>query len=264
MNIFWHELRKNRRAALLWILALCGTLFLFLLMYPAMVEEGDAYLKILEGYPPELLAALSINAKLLLTFEGFLSYVDLYLFLALAVLAMNLGLRLLGKEISGKTADFLLTKPRRRFALFTPKLLSGLSILLVTNLFLLLTATLAEALLKEGPRDLRLLLFLQLAGFLLSLLFYAFGAFLGVLLRKIRFTVSLALSTVFGFFALAMVSQILDKAYLTWFTPFRYFELMPILENRHLDGPYLLLSLLLTVFFTGAAYALLERREIHA
>src|SRR5690554_4228562 len=164
MNVYLQELRFQKKSLLIWNLSLFLSLVLMLLIYPAVMSEGEAYLKILQSIPSELLEAFSIDFDTFLSFNGFLGYIYLYLLLALCVLAMNLGLSVLGKEISGKTADFILTKPMTRRRLLTQKNLSGLTLLLLTNLFLNTVTVIMRLFLEKEDRDLRVLLLILLAG----------------------------------------------------------------------------------------------------
>jgi len=264
MNIYLHELRFHKKTLLIWNFSLFITLVLMLLIYPAVLSEGEAYVKILDSLPPEFLEALSIDFDTFLSFNGFLGYIYTYVLLALCVLSMNLGLSALGKEISGKTADFILTKPVTRRSFLSQKLFSGLTLLTLTNLFLGLSTGIMGILLEKEDRDPQGLLLILLAGFILQILFFTLGMLIGILRKRIRFITSLSLSIVFTFYILGMVSQIMKKEYLRYFTPFRYFDFNQILMKSGYELNYLLLSILLILGFTAMSYLLLERKEIHA
>jgi ABC-2 type transport system permease protein len=264
MNVFLQELRFHRKTLLIWNLSLFTSLVLMLLIYPAVMSEGEAYLQILESLPPELLEAFSINFDTFLSFNGFLGYIETYLLLALCVLAMNLGLSALGKEISGKTADFIMTKPITRRRFLTQKILSGLTLLSLTNLFLSSSTVIMSLLLEKEERNLQVLLLILFAGFILQILFFTLGILLGIVRKRIRFITSLSLSFIFIFYILGMVSQIIKNDFLSYFTPFRYFDFNQIILNSSYDLNYLLLSVILILLFTALSYLLIQRKEIHA
>lgn len=263
MNVYVQELKFLRKSTLIWNFSLFLSLVLMLLIYPPMMEEGESFLKVLQSYPPEFLAAFSINFDTFLSFNGFFGYIQLYVLLALCVLAMNLGLSALGKEISGKTADFILTKPITRSRFLAQKILSAFTVLLLTNLFLGLTTILMNLLLVRQDRNFKVLLLMLLGGFLVQILFLSFGLFLGILRKRVRFITSLSLSTVFIFYIVSMLSQILKKDFLDYMTPFRYFDFNQIILSGSYEMTYLLLSILLILFFTTLSFLLIQRKEIH-
>lgn len=263
MNVYVQELRFLRKSTLIWNLSLFLSLVLMLLIYPPMMEEGESFLKVLQSYPPEFLAAFSINFDTFMSFNGFLGYIQLYVLLALCVLAMNLGLSALGKEISGKTADFILTKPITRRRFLTEKILSALTILTLTNLFLGFTTVLMNFLLVKEDRNLKVLLLIYIGGFLIQILFLSLGLFLGILRKRVRFITSLSLSIIFIFYIVSMLSQILKKDFLNYLTPFRYFDFNQIILDSGYEMTYLLLSVVLILFFTALSYLLIQKKEIH-
>lgn len=264
MNIYVQELRFRRKTLFIWNLSLFLTLVLMLLIYPAVMSEGEAYVEIFDALPPQVLEALSIDFSTFLSFNGFLGYIFTYVLLAMCVLAMNLGLSVLGKEISGKTADFLLTKPVTRSRLLTEKILSGLTLITLTNLFTGATSVIMGMLLEKEDRDLKGLLLILTAGFILQILFFTLGMLLGILRQRIRFITSQSLGIVFTLYILGMLSQIIKKDFLTYLSPFRYFDFNQILQKSGYETRYLLLALTLISAFTALSYILLERKEIHA
>ena len=264
MNVFLHELRVHKKNILIWNLSLFTSLVLMLLMYPAMKSEGDAYFKILASLPDELLSAFSINFETFLSFNGFFGYIYTYLLLALCVLAMNLGLSVLGKEISGKTADFIMTKPLARRSLLTEKIFAGLTMITLTNIFLGASTWIMNIFVDKENQNLSALFLILLSGFILQILFYTLGILIGIVRKRIRYITSLSLSTVFGFYILAMMSQIMKKEFLYYFTPYRYFDYNRIILDRAYELKFLILSLVLILSFTVLSYILLEKKEIHA
>ena len=111
MNIFLHELRRERRSTLIWSLSLSVGAIVFLSMFPAFAKDVAASEKVLANFPPALRAALGLSLKNFFTVYGFFAYLFTFISLSGAIQAMNLGVSAISKEESGKTVDFLLTKP---------------------------------------------------------------------------------------------------------------------------------------------------------
>ena len=70
--------------------------------------------KYLKDYPEPVRKALGLSVDSISSILGFYSYIFLYITLCGAIQAMNLGTSIISKEVSEKTADFLLTKPVTR------------------------------------------------------------------------------------------------------------------------------------------------------
>lgn len=264
MNVYLEELRSHRKSLMIWILSLLFSLLLMLFMYPAVMSEKDAYEKILQSLPPELLEAFSVNFDTLLSFNGFLGYIYGYLLIALGILSMNLGLSAIGKEVSGKTADFLMTKPLSRKRLLGEKSLAGLTMILITNAVIAATLWGMNLVLNAGEKKLSVMFLIILAGLMIQLLFFTLGLFLGVTMRRIRMITSMSLSYVFSFFILSMVAQVVKKDFLDYFTPFRYFDFNDIILQEAFQGKFLLLALLLILMLAASSFLILEKKEIHA
>ena len=263
MHVFFQELNTHRKTVMIWILSLTVSLILMLLIFPAVMAEKEAYERIVGSLPPALLEAMSIDFENFMSFNGFLGYIYSYILLALCVLAMNLGLSALGKEVSGKTADFLMTRPIARTRLLTEKILAGVTLLFVTNMAITITIWIMNLWLNTEEKNIDVMLLIILSGWIIQLIFYALGIFIGILKKRIRFITSLSLSFVFAFYILAMVSQIVKKVYLYYLSPFRYFDYNSIIQAEGYELNYLLLSLALILMFTAASYITLENKEIH-
>src|SRR5690606_1712065 len=125
MTLFRHTLKSEKKSFLIWSASLMTALALFLFMYSSILKEKEAYEKILEVYPKEVLDAFFIELDTLLSFHGYLGYVYGYILLALGIYSMRLGLTAIGKEISRNTSEFLFTKPVKRSRVLLEKSLAA-------------------------------------------------------------------------------------------------------------------------------------------
>lgn len=264
MNIIIQELKNNRRFMMIWTFSLAAILVVFMLMYPAMLDQASAYKDIFSGIPKEVLEALSINIDTLLSYNGFYGYIYIYLLIALGVMGMILGLSLFSKEITGKTADFLLTKPLTRTKIITYKILAGIWIVLMTNVILTLFGIIMKLILSDNGEGLKVMILISVSGFFTQLIFFALGLFLGILRKRIRFISSFAMSVVFGFFILSMVSQIMEEKVLYYLTPFRYFDANALIMKGAYETKYLALTFIIVLVFLGLSYVVFEKKDIHA
>ncbi|WP_312653583.1 ABC transporter permease subunit [Proteiniclasticum sp.] len=263
MNVFFQELRFHRKTVLIWNVSLSLTLILMLFVYPAVMSEKASYEAILASLPPGLLEAFSISFDTFMSFNGFLGYTYTYMLIALGVLAMNLGLSALGKEVSRKTADFLMTRPISREKLLSEKVLAGITLITMTNLILGLCIWAMTLVLGVEDSDMGVTLLIILGGYIVQIIFYALGILVGISRKRIRYITSLSLSFVFSFYILAMVSQVVKKEYLFYLSPFRYFDFNYIILNRGFALKYIAVSAAVTVISLGSSYIILKKKEIH-
>ncbi len=263
MPLFRWTLKTEKKAFLLWAVSLTVTLLLFLFMYPSILREKEAYEKILAVYPKEILEAFAIELDTLLSFHGYLGYFYGYILLALGIYSMRLGLTAIGKEMSRNTSDFLFTKPVKRSRVLLEKSLAAFLLMFFLTLSLLFAALFMEYLYaeKKEPGITSLILF---SAFFLQLLFYSLGLLMGIMKRKVRFFSSSAIGVVSSFYILSMISQVLQKDYLRFFAPFRYFDVSEIMRSSSYDTELLLLSLGLTSLLLLLSFAALKRKALSA
>ena len=264
MNIFLHELRFYRKNTFLWIASLCaGTVFLFW-MFPAFAGNTSALTEALQNYPDVIRKAFGLSFDKIGTVPGFYSFIITFLMLCGAVQATTLGISVLAKETTGKTADFLLTKPLRRSRVLTAKLLATFSCVLLTSAVFIAAATAMAMAVKSVDFDFAPFLLMSLAFFLIQVIFLSIGFVMGATIPKIRSVLPISLSTVFGFFIVGMVASALNQTDLYYLTPFKYFDTVAILETSSYQASYVLTGAAVTVLAVLAAYIVYIRRDIHA
>ena len=263
MPLFRSTLKTEKKAFLIWAVSLTVTLLLFLFMYPSILKEKEAYEKILAVYPKEVLEAFAIELDTLLSFHGYLGYVYGYLLLALGIYSMRLGLTAIGKEISRNTSEFLFTKPVKRSRVLLEKGLAAFFLMVLLTFFLLLAALFMENLYAE-ERNPGITFLIVFSAFFLQMLFYSLGLLIGIMKRKVRFFSSSAIGVVSFFYILSMVSQVLQKDYLRFAAPFRYFDVSEIMRSASYDKVFLLFTLILTSFLLLLSFAALNRKALSA
>src|SRR5664280_1199480 len=128
MNIYFHELRSYRKNTIIWIVSLGAATALFMSMFTIFSEGSADLVNLFKGFPDTVLKAFGMpDVSMLFTLPGFYSFILGFLVLCGSIQAMNLGISSLGREATGKTADFLLTKPVSRTRVITAKLLAVLT-----------------------------------------------------------------------------------------------------------------------------------------
>ena len=128
MNMFLHELKAYRKSTIIWTCSLVGLIIMFLPIFPVSQMILKEFKNLLEGYPEAVRKAFGLTLDSFSSILGFYSYIFVYVALCGSIQAMNLGLSIVSKEVSEKTADFLLTKPVTRKQILTAKLFATFNI----------------------------------------------------------------------------------------------------------------------------------------
>ena len=139
MKLYFRELKAYRNSTIIWIVSLSLLVIVFLSMFPSFTKDVEETKNILQNLPPFMASAAGISPNVMFSIYGFVSWLLTFVTLAGAVQSMNLGVGILSKEESGKTADFLLTRPISRKSVITSKLLAAFSLILITNIVFCLT-----------------------------------------------------------------------------------------------------------------------------
>lgn len=262
--MFLHELKAYRKSTIIWTCALVALVILFLSMFPSISREAEEFKKLMEGLPEALRMALGLSVENIGSILGFYSYIFLYISLAGAIQAMNLGTSIVSKEVSEKTADFLLTKPVTRTKIMTSKILAALISLVITNALYLVAATKMASLVETKPYSTKTFILLSLTLFFLQLIFLAMGIIISVVVPKIRAVLPISLGTVFSFFIVGALASSTGDDALRYITPFKYFDFAYIVKNSRYESSFLLLAICFIGIAVTVSYLIYAKRDIHA
>lgn len=264
MNVFLHELRTYRKSTITWAVSLCGIIVVFMSLYPAFTQDIEATKEIFVQFPPALRAALNISLGNFFTIYGFYAYVLSFAILTGAVQAMNLGTGVISKESSGKTADFLLSKPITRSRVVTAKLAAVLTAILVTNVVFSAVSYFFALSVAEGPLDEVKFFVMTSTLLLVQLMFVALGALFSVIIPKIKSVVAVSLPTVFAFYIIGMIGDVLENDTFRYVTPFKFYDTVYIINNASLEGRYLAIEVVFLIVAITACYAIYIKKDVHA
>lgn len=264
MNVYLHELRSYRKSVMIWAVSLSLLIAFFLSIYPSFQQQAASVNDIFKNMPQSVMDALGFSPDLFTNVLGFYTFTMTYIVLCAAVQAMNIGLGVLAKESSGKTVDFLLTKPVSRPAIITAKLLAALTSLAITFVVFLIVSSIIAASVSTQAFDYGMFLKLSLPLFFVQVIFAALGFAIAAIARKIKSVLPLSLSTVFAFFIIGLVQGALHYEDLRYLTPFKYFDYGYILKNAAYDGVFLTLSAVIIVMAAAISYVVFGKKDIHA
>lgn len=249
---------------MIWAISLSVGVIFFLSMFSAFSSDVDAMVNVLKHFPPAIRNAFRLSQGNLFTIYGFLAYLLTFMTLAGAIQAMNLGVGIVSKEESGKTADFLLSKPITRTKVMTGKLLAAVTLVLLTNaVFVSVSLITGEAVSKTNINESKYVL-IALTMLLIQLFFLAFGILLSVIIPKIKSVIGVSLPTVFAVFFIGMLGSILDNENIKYLSPFKYYDTNYIINHTAYDPKYLMIESAFIVAAIIAGYVLYVKKDIKA
>lgn len=263
MNVLSYELRRNFISALLWAISLSFFGCICIQLYGAFTADINFFESILNAYSPEMLKAFGAELTTIRTLPGFYSFCFMYVVLCGAFYALHVGISIVGKELAGKSAEFLYTKPMPRWRILTSKLICALLCLLVINGIYTAT-TFGMANLSGFSFDTNIFFMMNSALFLSQLLFLALGFLCACCFSKIKSPLTLATGIISIFFLLQMVVNLEPNGILSYLSFLNYVSADLILANNGYDMLRLGLLLLLSIVFIISGYRYFQRRDIHS
>lgn len=264
MNVFLHEIRTYRKSTIIWSASLCILVVVFMSLYPAFTQDVEAAKEVLSQFPEAIRSALNISLGNFFTIYGFYGYLLGFAILTGAVQAMNLGTGVISKEVTGKTADFLLSKPITRSRVVSAKLAAALTALVFTNIVFIAVSYLVALTVAEEPVDTATFLLMASTLFLVQLMFLALGALFSVTIPKIKSVVAVSLPTVFGFYIIGTIGEVLENDSFRYITPFKFFDTNYIIDNASLEGRYLLIEAAFVVVAIALCYVIYLKKDVRA
>ena len=264
MNVYLRELRAYRKSTIIWAASLSGLVVVFMSLYPAFTSDLAAVKKVFDQFPQVLLTALNLSSTAFFTVNGFYGYLLTFAGLAAAIQAMNIGTGIISKEVSGKTADFLLSKPTTRSRVITAKLAAALTSIAITDVVFWVVSYVAALLVSKGPFDAATFLLMSLSLLLVQLMFVALGALFAVSLPKIKSVISVSLPTVFAFYIIGMIGDVLNNDSLRYISPFKFYNTTYIITNVRLDGTFLLVEAAFLAVAIAASYVIYVKKDVRA
>lgn len=204
--MFLRELRAYRASTITWVVSLCSLVVVFMSLYPAFTQDIATTRKVFEQFPDVVMVALNISLA-------------------------SFGTGVISKETTGKTADFLLTKPVTRWAVVSAKLGAALVLLLMTNVVFSGVAYGVASVMADEPFEASTFLLMASTLLLVQLFFLALGALFSVTIPRIKSVVAVSLPTVFTFYIVGMLGDVLANDEVRFITPFKFFETSDIIAR---------------------------------
>lgn len=262
MNILKQELRMARTTLVIWCIALIGVLSLFMLLYPSISGQLEEFQKVFESFPLEFQQAFGVADLELASILSFYQFALMYVLLAGAIQAMNMGVSIISVEVREKTGDFLFVKPVSRNRVVSMKILAVLVQILITNTIFFTAALILVTLLSTTSYNVKLFTLVTLSLLFIQIFFASLGLFVSVFLRRIRTVLPISMGVVFIFYIIHLLNETLKDEKLGLVSPFDYFNLSEISKNMNYDSLNLLLWFVLVGVFIFLTFKLFARKDL--
>jgi len=264
MNMFLHEFKSYRKSTIIWTFSLIILVILFMSIFPAFSKETEAFKEIMKGFPEPVRKAMGISIDSISSVLGFYSYIFLYTTLCGAIQAMNLGTSIVSKEVRGKTADFLLTKPVTRGKIMTSKLMAALACLVITNVAYLVVSTIMVSFVATKEYSYKIFFMISITLFFVQIMFLVLGIIISVVMPKIKSVLPISLGTVFTFFIIGMFVATTGDNAMRYITPFKYFDTTYIIKNSSYEGSFIIAEAVFIILAITASYVVYYQKDVHA
>lgn len=262
MNIFWRELKANRKSLIIWCVCMVLTVFSGMAKYAGYSAGGESSAA-LKDLPQSMKALFGMNSFDVTTISGFFAFLFLYLAVAAAIHAALLGSGIIAKEERDKTTEFLAVKPVSRGTIVTAKLLAALVNLAVLNLITYVSSVFAVSSYDKGKDIFGEVTVFFVSMLILQLIFFSFGALTAALLKNPKRAGTVAAAVVLGAYAVMEITNLNDRLKaLNVLSPFTYFNAVEIVDGKGLNPGVAAAALLLCAAFVALTYFFYRRRDL--
>lgn len=262
MTVFAHEMRQNAKMLAIWSVVLGGLIAVCMAMFPEM-EAQSADINEMFASMGVFTEAFGMDRLSIGEPMGFFGIeVGSVLGIGGAFFAAYLGIRMLSKEETERTAEFLLTHPISRVSVVAQKLAAVVACVVVLNAVCAICSIASFAAIgAELAWDgfwvffaAQLILQLEIAC-----VCFAGSAFLG------RGSVGAGLGFAALLYFLNIVGNLSDKAeWVRYITPFAYADASNIIPDASLDSALVGLGALYAVVALVIAFAVYARKDVAA
>lgn len=263
MNIFFREMKANRKALIIWCACMIIGVISGMAKYTAYSSGGTSS-QVIKDLPQSIKALFGMGSLDVTTMSGFFAFLFLYLAVAAAIHAAILGSGILAKEERDKTTEFLVVKPVSRFSIVTSKLSAAFVNIVILNIVTMVTSIGMVAAYNKGKDITGEIVVFFLSMLVIQLIFLSLGALLSAFMRNSKGAGSIASSTVIGAYIISAITNFNDRLNaLNVLSPFKYFSYNRIIAGKGLNPGIVALSIILVAAFTASTYFFYEKRDLN-
>lgn len=262
MTVFFHEIKRGKKALIIWTAAIAAMLAVNVLLFPLMKATMNDFAKMTESLG-EYSSLLSSEGLGLGSMTGyFAAECGSTLGLGGALFAAITAVSVLAKEELERTAEFLLTQPVSRSRVVFEKLLSALFKITVLNLVVIIAMVLCFLIIGEEVDAVAISLTF-LSYYLLQVVTASVCFFISALLKGNGIGIGLGVALFFYF--LDIIANISDKVkFLKYATPFSFANGSEIVNAESIEIKYLIPWLVISAGCVVFAFIRYNKKDIAA
>jgi ABC-2 type transport system permease protein len=264
MMIFKRELRRSRKALIIWSFVFTGLILMLLSIYPQFAEQQDSMKELLDAYPESMIKAFGMDQ---LDFGTILGYygMEIYMMTTLlgSIYAAMQASNILAKEENEKTIEFLLSKPVTRTQIVSQKLLAVIVNIVILNGVSTIVSLIGFQFADNPDVPVKTFTLLVIATFLLHLTFAAIAFMLSSMMKKTRNILAVSLSIVIVTYFLNVFAGISEKLeVLKYFSPFKYVDAANIINDNVIETIYVFIMAAIIVISIFVAFMIYKKKDI--
>lgn len=264
MNIFFREMKANRKSLLFWLGGLVFMIVGGMGKFGSASASGQSMNELVQQMPRAIQVIIGVGTFDLTTVEGYYGVIYIFLLIMGTIHAGMLGANIISKEQEDRTSEFLFVKPLSRAKIITWKLAAAAFNILIFNI---VTGVLSIAMIKYYEKSSAItgdILKLLIGMLILQIMFLLIGSGIAAVSRNTRIPASLASGMILITYILSIGIEMNEKLdFLKYLTPFKYFEAKNIIEGGSFEPVFLALSAVIIVVFTYVTYAFYNKRDLN-
>jgi ABC-2 type transport system permease protein len=264
MQVFWRELKTNRKSLLAWTIALAALVVLMMSIYPTFRQDTLDLDALLEYYPEAFSKIFGLDELSMAEPIGFYATEAYFMNILFGSLyAAILGASILTKEEDDKTIEFLLARPLSRNRMLANKLLAILVILALFNIGIGLATFVSFAVFDVGDYSSTTLLGLVIAPFFVHLTFAGLAFCLSLFFSRRKTATSMGIGMAIGLYFVNVLATLSDTfSSLQYLTPYYYADAVYIVNNGSLHTVNILILIGVVIIAAAASFFIYNRRDI--
>ncbi|MBG0764289.1 MAG: ABC transporter permease subunit [Tissierellales bacterium] len=265
MTIFKYELKQMKTLVISWSVVISILVFLLVPVYIDIGRSVGSDSQQLEQVisDNEFLQAVDMSVEFLSKPIGMYGFLNGWFFaLAASVLAMYVGLSVNSKDFTGKSADFIYTKPFNRSKVFFSKLLAASVVVFTVGILYFISSYAALRINLPEGFDMRIFLHLSFSLIMLQAIYLALGIFLGVLWSRNRRPLLMSVTVVFITVVIGTFAATMSLDWLLFLSPPKFFGGSVIASMGGYDMRFVYWLFFLVVLFITSGYFIFKKKDI--
>ncbi|MDW7661702.1 MAG: ABC transporter permease subunit [Bacillota bacterium] len=265
MVVFKYELKQMKTLLTAWSVTVAVLAFLLIPVFTDIGNSVAVNPQQLEQMVSDnqFLQAVGMSAQFLSEPIGMFGFVNAWFFtLATSVLAIYIGLFVNTKDFTGKSVDFIYTKPFNRGKVFLSKLLAAsVAVFTVGIVYLASSYAVLRINLPQGF-DMRMFLHLGFSLIMLQAIYLALGIIVGVIWPKNRRPLLLAVTVVFFTVVIGTFAATVGIDWLLFLSPPKFFGGSVIASTGGYDMRFVYWLVFLVIVFITSGYFIFRKKDL--